>query len=77
MAKEHKDRRKTNEIRTTGPGSGDTEVMEKYGDIIDLEHYQPRSHPRMSLEQRAAQFAPFAALNGYEEIIEDVSRSKI
>ncbi len=34
---------------------------DKYDDIIDLPHYEPR-HPRMTMESRAAQFAPFAAL---------------
>ena len=39
--------------------------MEKYEDIINLS--RPVSNrPKMSLEQRSAQFAPFAALTGYE-----------
>ena len=45
-------------------------TREKYGDIIDL----PRpatSRARMSMENRAAQFAPFAALTGYHESVED------
>ena len=46
-----------------------TEVMEKYGDIIDLEHPQVLARPRMSLSKRASQFAPFAALKGYEELL--------
>lgn len=33
----------------------------RYEDIINLPHYEPK-HPRMPLESRAAQFAPFAAL---------------
>lgn len=41
-----------------------------YSDIIDLEHPTSRRHPRMAAEMRAAQFAPFAALTGYEEAIE-------
>ena len=40
---------------------------EKYRDIIDLPHPTSRKHPRMSLEARAAQFAPFAALTGHKE----------
>ena len=44
--------------------------MNKYDDIINLQ-WHPLNHPRMSMENRASQFAPFAALTGYkEEIIE-------
>ena len=37
-----------------------------YDDIIRLPHYVSQNHPQMSLRDRAAQFAPFAALTGYE-----------
>lgn len=44
--------------------------MEKnYKDIIDLKHWEPKGHSRMPLHNRAAQFAPFAALTGYNEAI--------
>ena len=33
-----------------------------YADIIDLPHHVSRNHPQMSMHDRAAQFAPFAAL---------------
>ena len=46
----------------------------KYDDIIDLPHWEPKNHPRMSLEDRAAQFAPFAALTGFGDVIDDTSR---
>jgi len=42
-----------------------------YDDIINLPHYEPKHHPRMSMWNRAAQFAPFAALTGYEESIKE------
>ena len=42
-----------------------------YDDIIHLEHPTSGRHPRMSRLDRAAQFAPFAALRGYEELIEE------
>ena len=42
-----------------------------YSDIIDLPHHTSKKHPRMAEEMRAAQFAPFAALSGYEETIEE------
>lgn len=43
----------------------------KYDDIINLEHHVSKKHIPMSRKNRAAQFAPFAALNGYEESIEE------
>jgi hypothetical protein len=41
-----------------------------YDDIINLPHYEPKHHPRMSMWNRAAQFAPFAALTGYDAAIQ-------
>lgn len=47
--------------------------MSSYQDIIDLS--RPKSkHPSMSLDNRAAQFAPFSALTGYDEKIKEVAR---
>ena len=43
--------------------------MKKYDEIINHPHYEPKNHPRMSREMRAAQFAPYAALTGYAEAI--------
>lgn len=43
----------------------------KYDDIINLPRHVSKKHPRMSLEARSAQFAPFAALTGYDEVIRD------
>ena len=40
-----------------------------YWEMIGLPHYELRYHPRMSMEKRAFQFAPFSALVGYEEAI--------
>ncbi len=48
--------------------------MNKYEDIINLPHYEPIYHPRMSIDKRAGQFAPFAALVGYDEEIEETAR---
>ena len=48
--------------------------MGKYDDIINLPHHVSRTRPRMSLEQRSAQFAPFAALTGYEDEIAETGR---
>ena len=45
----------------------------KYDDIINLD--RPLSkYPKMSKEMRAAQFAPFAALTGYEEAVKEMAR---
>jgi len=48
---------------------------EVYADIIGLPRWEPGSrHPRMSLHDRAAQFAPFAALTGYDEMLDEETR---
>ncbi len=46
----------------------------KYDDIIDLPHPVSKTHPPMPLLNRAAQFAPFAALTGYGEAVEETAR---
>ncbi|MDE6409777.1 MAG: hypothetical protein K2K81_05990 [Muribaculaceae bacterium] len=51
--------------------------MEKYDSIIDLPHYEPRRHPRMSMQSRAAQFAPFSALEGLDEALAETERRSI
>ena len=47
------------------------ETDQKYGDIIEMERPQTeeslRKHPRMTLQNRAKIFSPFAALRGYDE----------
>ena len=48
--------------------------MGKYDDIINLPHHVSRTHPQMTMESRAAQFAPFAALVGYEDAVEETAR---
>ena len=48
--------------------------MNDYEDIINLKHYNPKFHSRMSIYNRSAQFAPFAALTGYDEAIVETSR---
>lgn len=50
------------------------EVQQKYGDILNLPHHVSETHPPMPIADRAAQFAPFAALNGYKEAIEETER---
>lgn len=48
--------------------------MGKYDDIINLQHHVSTKHPRLSVEQRAAQFAPYSALSGYGDAIKETSR---
>ena len=46
----------------------------RYDDIIDMEHHVSQTHKQMSVHDRAAQFAPFAALTGHDEAIREESR---
>ena len=50
------------------------EVQRKYGDILGFPHHVSETHPPMPIADRAAQFAPFAALTGYKEAIEETER---
>ena len=54
--------------------SGYYEDEHRYDDIINLPHHQSTERAHMSLHDRAAQFAPFAALTGYEEAIDETAR---
>ncbi|MCI7321918.1 MAG: hypothetical protein MR508_01220 [Lachnospiraceae bacterium] len=45
-----------------------------YEDILYLPHHQSPKREHMSLRDRAAQFAPFSALNGYEDAIKETGR---
>lgn len=45
----------------------------EYDDIINLPHPVSSKYPQMSLQNRASQFAPFAALSGFSEAIEKAS----
>ena len=46
----------------------------KYDDIINMERPVSKRHPPMPRANRAAQFAPFAALTGYEAVIDEAAR---
>lgn len=48
--------------------------MTDYDDIIHLPHHVSQNHPQMPLRERAAQFAPFAALTGYEAAVGETAR---
>ena len=49
-------------------------MNDNYEDIIHLPHPEPRHHTRMRPEARAAQFAPFAALTGYDNAIRETDK---
>ena len=48
--------------------------MNQYEDIINLPHHVSPTRPQMPLSDRAAQFAPFAALTGYDSAIKETGR---
>lgn len=48
--------------------------MSKYDDIINLERPISKKRMPMSIENRAAQFAPFSALTGYEDAVKETAR---
>lgn len=45
-----------------------------YSDMIHLPHHESKRHPKMPKGDRAAQFAPFAALTGHEEAVKETAR---
>ena len=45
-----------------------------YEDIVDLPHHVSKSHAPMPMIKRAAQFAPFAALSGYDDAVAETAR---
>ena len=49
----------------------------KYDDIINMEHPTSKVHPRMDAITRAAQFAPFKALTGLEDEIDETTEKSI
>ena len=46
---------------------------DKYGDIIYMQHHVSSKHQQMPVRDRAAQFAPFAALTGHEEAMKETA----
>ncbi len=53
------------------------EATHKYDDIINMEHPTSKVHPRMDAVMRAAQFAPFKALTGLEDEIDETTEKSI
>ena len=49
-------------------------MSDQYDDIINLPHHVSATRPQMSMQDRAAQFSPFAALTGYDAAIKETGR---
>lgn len=59
---------------TQGIKEGEPNARLVYADIIDLPHWQSPDRTPMTAYERAAQFSPFAALTGYEDMVEEEAR---
>ena len=49
----------------------------RYDDLLDHPRFEPQRHPRMPMADRAAQFAPFAALTGFKELLDRVAAAHL
>lgn len=49
-------------------------MNDKYDEIANLPHHVSETRPQMPMSDRAAQFAPFAALTGYDSAIRETGR---
>lgn len=49
-------------------------MSDNYEDIINLPYEKSKKHPHMPIIDRAAQFAPFAALTGHSDAIDETTR---
>lgn len=52
-------------------------MTDDYKDMLDLPHHKSENYPWMAQEDRAAQFAPFAALVGFDEIIKKTAKEHV
>ena len=59
---------------TQNVGQTAQEQKWRYEDILYLPHPEPVTHPRLPRQDRAAQFAPFAALTGHGEAINETRK---
>lgn len=50
---------------------------DRYNDIIDMPHHVSDKRPHMSMLDRAAQFAPFAALTGHDSAIRETEKRSL
>lgn len=49
-------------------------MNDTYKDMLHLPYPVANNRPRMSMQDRAAQFSPFAALTGYEDALREEAR---
>lgn len=42
--------------------------------MFNMPHHVSATYPQMSMHDRAAQFSPFAALTGYEAVLQETGR---
>ena len=62
---------------TKGIAKNEPDSRVVYADIIDHPHWQSPTRPHMSLYDRAAQFSPFAALTGYDDMVNEEARTVV
>ncbi len=51
-------------------------MSSKYDEIMELPHHVSKTSPQMPMSDRAAQFAPFAALTGYDDAVKETGRTQ-
>lgn len=61
-------------VRQEGELNMERNDIKRYEDIIDLPHHVSSTRPHMAIADRAAQFAPFAALTGYGDAVNETAR---
>lgn len=74
MEQEWSQNKNTNKNMEMGAETEFLTPTHRYDDIINLPHPISRTHTPMSMEARAAQFMPFAALTGHAEVIRETAR---
>ena len=62
------------DMNKTDKDNDNLQQKDVYEDIIKMRNHVSKSRPHMSASDRAAQFAPFAALNGFEEAVKDTAK---
>ena len=50
------------------------DARDEYADMINRDHHVSKKRPQMSRINRAAQFSPFAALTGYDDLVQEAAR---